>query len=87
MVPVIKNDGSIQLCGDYRTTVNQVAKLDPYPLPKIEDLFVSLAGGRMFSKLDLSHAYLQVMLDEESRDLVTVNTHKGLFGLTGCHLG
>ena len=79
VVPVIKNDGSIRLCGDYRTTVNQAAKLDPYPLPKIEDLFASLAGGRVFSKLDLSHAYLQVMLDEESRDLVTVNTHKGLF--------
>jgi len=72
VVPVIKSDGSIQLCGDYSTTVNQAAKLDPYPLPKIEQLFVSLAG-------DLSHAYLQVVLDEESRHLVTVNTHKGIF--------
>ena len=79
VVPVIKGDGSVQLCGDYRTTVNQAAQLDPYPLPKIEDLFASLAGGRVFSKLDLSHAYLQVLLDEESRNLVTVNTHKGLF--------
>ena len=79
VVPVIKSDGSIRLCGDYCTTVKQAAKLDPYPLPKIEDLFASLAGGRVFSKLDLLHAYLQVMLDEESRNLVTVNTHKGLF--------
>ena len=79
VVPVIKGDGSVRLCGDYRTTVNQAAQLDPYPLPKIEDLFASLAGGRVFSKLDLSHAYLQVLLDEESRNLVTVNTHKGLF--------
>ena len=79
VVPVIKTDGSIRLCGDYRTTVNQAAKLDPYPLPRIEDLFTSLAGGQVFSKLDLSHAYLQVMLDEESKHLVTVNTHKGLF--------
>ena len=33
VVPVIKNDGSIRLCGDYRTTVNQVAK----SLPSTED--------------------------------------------------
>ena len=79
LVPVIKSDGSIQLCRDYHTTVNRAAILDPYPLPKIEDLFASLAGKKVFSKLDLSHAYLQVMLDEESRNLVTVNTHKGLF--------
>ena len=79
VVPGIKTDGSIRLCGDYRTTVNQAAKLDPYPLPRIEDLFASLAGGQVFSKLDLSRAYLQVMLDEESKHLVTVNTHKGLF--------
>ena len=59
--------------------MNQAAQLDPYPIPKIEDLFASLAGGRVFSKLDLSHAYLQVLLDEESRNLITVNTHKGLF--------
>ena len=75
-VPVIKTDGSIRLCGDYRTTVNQAAKLDPYPLPRIEDLLASLAGGKV---LDLSHAYLQVMLDQESKHLVTVNTHKGFF--------
>ena len=79
VVPVIKTDRSIRLCGDYRTTVNRAAKLDPYPLPRIEDLFASLAGGQVFSKLDLSHACLQVLLDDESKHLVTVNTHKGLF--------
>ena len=30
--------------------------------------------------LDLIHAYLQLTLDEGSRDYVTINTHKGLFG-------
>ena len=32
--------------------------------------------------LDLSHAYLQLPLDEGSRDYVTINTHKGLFRYT-----
>ena len=32
-VPVVKTDGSIRNCGDYKVTVNQAAKLDPPPTP------------------------------------------------------
>ena len=39
VVPVMKADKSVRLCGDYKLTVNQVAKLDRYPIPKIEDLY------------------------------------------------
>ncbi|KAL5508856.1 hypothetical protein EMCRGX_G004113 [Ephydatia muelleri] len=46
---------------------------------EIDDLLSSLAGARVFTKLDLAHAYLQLALDEESKKLVTVSTHKGLF--------
>ncbi len=48
VVPVVKPNGSIRLCGDYKLTVNQVAKTDG-----IEDLFASLAKGQKFTKLDL----------------------------------
>ena len=79
IVLVLKPDGSVRVCGDYKLTVNQAAKLDPYPLPRIEDLFARLAGGKRFTKLDIAHAYQQIPLSEESRDSVTINTHKGLF--------
>ena len=79
IVPVLKDDGRVQVCGDYKVTVNRAAKVDKYPIPRIDELFTSLSGGKTFSKLDLSHAYLQVTLDEESREYVTINTHKGLF--------
>lgn len=45
----------------------------------MEDLFAALSGGKQFSKLDMSHAYQQILLDEESKKYVTVNTHQGLF--------
>ena len=50
-----------------------------YPIPRIEDLLAKLAGGKRFSKLDMSQAYQQLLLDESSRQYVVINTHKGLF--------
>ena len=45
----------------------------------MEDLFADLAGGKVFSKLDLAHAYQQIGLDNASKKLTTINTHRGLF--------
>ena len=53
--------------------------METYPLPVVDELFANLTGGKYFSKLDLSNAYLQLPLDDESKQLVTINTHKGLF--------
>ena len=79
VVPVVKTDGSLRLCGDYKLTVNSAATVDSYPLPRIDDVLASMTGAKVFSKLDLSHAYLQLQLEEESKELVTISTHKGLF--------
>ena len=79
VVPVLKPDDTVRLCVDYKLTVNQMSKLEQYPIPKIEDLFAMLSGGQKFIKLDLSHAYHQIPLDEEAKKYVTINTHKGLF--------
>ena len=52
---------------------------DQYPLPRPEDLMTCLTGGCKFTKLDLSSAYQQMVLDDESCPYVTVNTQKGLY--------
>ena len=54
IVPVLKRDGSVRVCGDYKVTVNQAAKPDSYPLHRIDDLFTVLTGGKIFSKLNLA---------------------------------
>ena len=61
--------------------------MDAYPLPRMDDLFASLAGGTSFTKLDLAHAYNQLLLDEESRSYVTINTLKGLYRYTQLPFG
>ena len=68
--------------GDYKLTVNPVANTDTYRLPRREDLFASLSGGKVFSKLDITQAYLQIPVDEKSKNYTTLNTHKGLFQFT-----
>ncbi|KAL6480987.1 hypothetical protein MHYP_G00090670 [Metynnis hypsauchen] len=87
IVPVRKPDGSIRICGDYKLTVNRASQVDQYPIPKVEDLFAQLNGGQHFTKLDMSHAYQQVVLEEESRRYVTINTHKGLYTYTRLPFG
>ena len=66
IVPVPKKDGTFRICGDYKVTVNPALEVNQYPLPKPEDIFATLAGGTAFSKIDLSQAYQQLLLDIKS---------------------
>ena len=79
IVPVLKSDGSVRICGDYKLTINRAAHLDSYPIPKIQDLFSGLSKGVIFSKLDMSQAYAQLCLDANSKKFTVINTSKGLF--------
>ncbi|UYV77237.1 K02A2.6-like [Cordylochernes scorpioides] len=79
IVPVLKKDGSLRICGDFRCTANKAIELDKYPLPSIDEIFSNLSGNTVFSSLDLSRAYLQVRLSEEAKRVVNINTTKGLF--------
>ena len=84
---VPKRDGQVRICGDYKVTVNPVLNINQYPLPRPEDLFATVAGGKYFSALDLSHAYNQIVLDDDAREFLTINTHRGLFRHTRLPFG
>ena len=73
-VTVVKPSGDFRLCGDYKVTVNQVLKSDPYPLQSANDLFATLNGAKYFSKIDLTDAFQQPKLSDRSKALLTVNT-------------
>ena len=87
IVPVLKKDGKFRICGDYKVTLNPALEIDQHPLPRPEESFATLAGGQKFTTLDLSQAYQQVLLEESSRELVTINTHKGLYRYTRLPFG
>ncbi|XP_043466332.1 uncharacterized protein K02A2.6-like [Leptopilina heterotoma] len=79
LVLIIKSDGSIRLCANYKITINKYLVDVNYPLPRIEDLFTALQGGEEFTKLDFLNAFNQLELDEETSDLLTWSTCKGIY--------
>ncbi|XP_055622803.1 uncharacterized protein K02A2.6-like [Toxorhynchites rutilus septentrionalis] len=79
IVVVRKPDRSVRICADFSTGLNSALETNSYPLPLPEDIFKRMANCTMFSHIDLSDAYLQVEIDEESRKFATINTHKGLY--------
>eukprot|EP00079_Xenopus_tropicalis_P035743 XP_017949514.1 PREDICTED: uncharacterized protein K02A2.6-like [Xenopus tropicalis] len=74
-----ERDGSVRICGDFKVSINPVLQSDKYPLPLIEDIFASLAGGLKFNKIDLAQAYLQMEVEENAKHYLTINTPKGLY--------
>jgi len=65
IVPVVKLNGSIRICDDYKLTANKATKTESYPLSKVEDIFSLLAGGKLFTTLGLSHALLNIAIEEQ----------------------
>jgi len=48
-------------------------------LPFPEDIFATLNGRQVFSQIDLSDAYLQVELDDQTKQLCKINTHRRVY--------
>ncbi|XP_047995717.1 uncharacterized protein K02A2.6-like [Leguminivora glycinivorella] len=79
VVPILKPDGSVRLCGDYKVTLNPQLEIDRFPLPHVEDIFNKLRGAEYYCELDLREAYLQAPLDVQSQDLTVIVTEIGTF--------
>ena len=58
---VKKKDGSLRLCVDYHG-LNKISRKDRYPLPLISDLLDAPRKARLYTKLDLRHAYYLVRI-------------------------
>ena len=75
---VKKKDGSLRLCVDFRG-LNKISKKDRYPLPLISDLLDSPGKARIYTKIDLRHAYHLVRIREGDEWKTTFRTKYGSF--------
>ena len=87
LVPVPKPNGKIRLCVDYKVTVNPLLTEAHYPIPRVKHIISQLRGARVYCKLDLYKAYLHIEMDEESRKIQTISTHKGTYLVNRLSMG
>ena len=84
IVPVEKEDGTVRICGDYKSTVNPNLETKQYPLPTVEECFqpMSYGWGAKVFEVGFSQAYNNLKLKEGDQKLTTINTTKGLYKWT-----
>lgn len=82
ILPVIKSDGLVRICGNVKLTLNPNLVRDRHPIPLIDEIFLALRNGKTVLQIDLEHAYMQIPVEEKSRDYLTIITHKGLYRYT-----
>ena len=74
-----KKSRELRLCVDLKVHINGKVMDEDYPIPDMETIFHNLHGASYFGKIGLSVAYYQIELDEEAKDISTINTSQGLF--------
>ena len=79
MVYIKKKSKDIRVCRDFSTGLNAALKDCHYLLPSPEGIFTKLNGEEFFSKIDLSNAYLQILIEKESSKKLCINTHCRLY--------
>ena len=73
--PKPNNSDKLRLSIDMRQANTAILR-ERHPQPTIEDLLNDLNGAQYFSKLDLTAAYHQLELDEESCYITTFTTQR-----------
>ena len=78
IVLVRKTDGTLRLCVGYRK-LNSQSKVDPYPMPRVDELIDRLGCAKFLTALDLARGYWQVPMVPGSRENTAFVTEQGLF--------
>ena len=58
---------------DFRDLNKRILR-QPYPIPKIQDLYLRLEGSRYGTTLDLNMGYYHIELSAKSKELFTIVT-------------
>lgn len=75
---VVKPNGTWRFCNDFRQ-LNNVSKIDVYPMPRVDELIEQLGTAMYVTTLDLTKGYWQIPLTEESKEKTAFATPTGLY--------
>ncbi|XP_037806223.1 uncharacterized protein K02A2.6-like [Lucilia sericata] len=79
IVVVKKASGNLRICGDYSTGLNDQLEPHTFPLPLPDEIFINFNNCSIFSIIDLNNAYMQIEVDDDTKKLLVINTHRGLY--------
>ena len=74
-----KDSGGLRLCADISASVNKYLKPVKAPLITVDEAIASVGQAKVFSKLDLASAFLQLPVHKDSRKYLVINKPDGLF--------
>lgn len=75
---VPKSNGTIRPCGDYRR-FNSITKADVYPPPLVDDIFDKLEGAVIYTVIDLTSAFHNVLIHPDDRNYTAFSANGGLY--------
>lgn len=78
VVAVPKQNNRVRLAIDMRQA-NKAILRERFPMPNIDETLQQMNGASIFSRLDLTEAFHQIELNENSRYITTFVCHKGLY--------
>ena len=77
----------VRVCVDVRLLNQHLVEDDKFPLPHIPDMLAAFSGGKLFGEYDLSEAYFQFKLSEESQAYTAFTWNKQQYVFVGCPFG
>lgn len=78
MVPIVKTSGKLRICVDL-THLNESIIRERHILPAVDETLAKLEGARVFTKLDATSGFWQVLHHKDSMLLTTFITPKGRY--------
>ena len=83
---VTKRDGSKRFVVDYRH-LNEVTRIDSYPMPNSKDILDRMSGHSYFSFIDGASAYWSIEVEEADKHKTAFVTQRGLYGINHMPFG
>ena len=77
----------IRLCLDVRALNHYLMEQDNFQLPRISEILAAFAGNKLFGEFDLSEAYFQFKLTEESQKYTAFTWEGKQYVFVGCPFG
>lgn len=78
IVVVLKKDETLRFCFDYQN-LSALTRRESYPIPRMDECIDSLGIETVFSALNDSRGYWQIVIDDAEKDKATFTSNKDYY--------